>query len=361
MAECFQTNGLSKSQVAGITIERIDPFAASHWDDLVVNHPDQTIFHHSAWARVLAETYGHQPFYLKISGYGSEAALVPLMEVKSRFTGCRGVSLPFSDFAGPLWSDTGHAPSVYAALLELAAARKWKHLEIRNGFIPPVSAKPFQTYDSHHLDLRPGTEVLFRNLETAVRRAIRKAESSKIDVTVERSAEAMNDFYLLHGRTRRRHGLPPQPQRFFNAIFKHLVARNLGTIVLARLAGVPVAGAVFLHSAKQAIYKFGASDTQHWPSRPNQGVMWTAIRELVKIGCEELQFGRTSPADEGLARFKLSWGSVSQPISYFRHSRQIGGWMSADYLPTESHPLIFGHLPLACNRLAGRLIYPHLD
>lgn len=361
MAEFLQTIELSKSQAVGITIERINPLADSHWDELVGTHPEQTIFHHSAWAHVLAETYGHQPFYLKILVHGADAALVPLMEVKSRFTGCRGVSLPFSDFAGPLWSNAGHASSVYAALLELAAARKWQHLELRSSLVPPAAAKIYQTYDSHHLDLRPGAEVLFQNLDASVRRAIRKSESSKIQVVVDRSVEAMNEFYLLHGRTRRRHGLPPQPQRFFNAIFKHLVARNLGTIVLARLAGVPVAGAVFLHSAKQAIYKFGASDTQHWPSRPNQGVMWTAIRELVKIGCEELQFGRTSPADEGLARFKLSWGSVSQPIPYFRHSRQIGGWMSADCLPTESHPLIFGHLPLACNRLAGRLIYPHLD
>jgi hypothetical protein len=290
-----------------------------------------------------------------------EAALVPLMEVKSRLTGCRGVSLPFSDFAGPLWREPCQAPSVYSALVELAAARKWKHLELRGSVVPPAAAKPFQTYDSHHLDLRPGAEALFQNLDTSVRRAIRKAESSGIQVTVERGSEAMNEFYLLHGRTRRRHGLPPQPHRFFDAIGTHLVSRNLGTIVLARLAGVPVAGAVFLHSAKRAIYKFGASDTQYWPSRPNQGVMWAAIRELVKIGCEELQFGRTSPADEGLARFKLSWGAVSQPLSYFRHHCQAGAWMSADRLPAESHPLIFGHLPLACNRLAGRLIYPHLD
>lgn len=361
MAEIFQTIELPKSQATGITIERIDPLADSQWDDLVRFHPAPTIFHYSAWAHVLVETYGHQPFYLRISVYGVEAALIPLMEVKSRLTGCRGVSLPFSDFAGPLWRDPCQAPSVYSALVELAAVRKWKHLELRGSLVPPAAAKTYQTYDSHDLDLRPGAEALFQNLDTSVRRAIRKSEASGIQVTIERSSEAMNEFYLLHGQTRRRHGLPPQPQRFFNAIFKHLVARNLGIIVLARLAGVPVAGAVFFHSATRAIYKFGASDTQHWPSRPNQGVMWAAIRELVKIGCEELQFGRTSPADAGLVRFKLSWGSVSQPLSYFRHHCQASAWMSADRLPAESHPLIFGHLPLACNRLAGRLIYPHLD
>lgn len=361
MADFLQTFGLEKLRNRGIAIERIDPLAETGWDEATCTFADHTVFHHSAWARVLSETYGHQPFYLRISVHGTEAALVPLMEVNSRLTGRRGVSLPFSDFAGPLWTDSDQAPLVYAALLDLSAARHWKHLEIRGGRIPPAPANPFQTYESHHLDLRQGTAAIYQNLEASVRRAIRKSESSGLEVTVERNLKAMDDFYQLHGRTRRRHGLPPQPSAFFRAIAKHLVVRNLGTVVLAKLAGVPVAGAVFLHSGGRAIYKFGASDTEHWPSRPNHGVMWTAIRELVAAGCEELQFGRTSPADEGLARFKLSWGSVAHPLTYFRHGCREDAWLSMDLPPVESHPLIFGHLPIACNRLAGRLIYPHLD
>lgn len=361
MAASTQTIRFVRSQQGNVTIERIDPLADGRWDEIAGSHKDHTVFHHSAWARVLAETYGHQPFYLKISVQDTEVALVPLMEVNSRITGRRGVSLPFSDFAGPLWADPHQASVVYAALLDLAASRDWKHLEIRGDLIPPAGAKSFQTYDSHHLDLRQGTASIFQHLDPSVRRAIRKSESSGIQVTVERSQKAMEDFYQLHGRTRRRHGLPPQPFAFFEAIATHLVERNLGTIVLAKLAGVPVAGAVFLHSAGRAIYKFGASDTAHWPSRPNHGVMWTAIRELAHMGCEELQFGRTSPADEGLARFKLSWGAISRPLAYFRHGHHADGWLGADRLPSESHPLIFGYLPVACNRLAGRLIYPHLD
>ena len=117
MAEFLQTIELSNLRSAGITIEQINPLAGSRWDDLASIHPDQTIFHHSAWARVLVETYGHQPFYLNVSVDGADAALVPLMEVRSCITGCRGVSLPFSDFAGPLWHDSQHSPLVYKALL----------------------------------------------------------------------------------------------------------------------------------------------------------------------------------------------------------------------------------------------------
>ncbi len=283
------------------------------------------------------------------------------MEVRSPLTGCRGVSLPFSDFAGPLWTDFTFAAEVLDALGKFARSRNWKHLEIRGGVPLPEAPETFQAYETHELDLRPRVEALARGLEPSVRRAIRKAESSGLEATVETGHDALKTFYQLHARTRRRHGLPPQPLSFFLSIGRHLMATGLGRVVIARLAGVPVAGAVFFHSGGRAIYKYGASDTRHWSLRPNQLVMWTAIRHLVQDGCHGLHFGRTSKGDEGLARFKLSWGCVSGPLRYHRYSTGTGTWLPAAPPRAESHPLIFGHLPLPLNRLAGRLIYPHLD
>lgn len=361
MAAGIQKFLSAKLHQSGVEIERVDPLDAEAWDQPVATHQDHTVFHRSAWARVLMETYGHRPFYLKLAIHGRDAALVPLMAVKSPITGHRGVSLPFSDFAAPLWTDLSQAPLVYSALLELAAWQNWKHLEIRGGGVFPAGAKTYQIYQSHHLDLRADVETIHRRLDPSVRQALRKAERSGIETTVDRSPVAMAQFYQLHARTRRRHGLPPQPLGFFEAIVRNLIRHDMGFVVLAKLAGTPVAGAVFLRSGKQAVYKFGASDTAHWPSRPNHAVMWKAICELVADGCDGLNFGRTSPGDEGLVRFKLSWGSTPSPLTYLRYSTGSHTWLVADQPPAESHPLIFGHLPIACNRLAGRLIYPHLD
>lgn len=344
-----------------LEIKAIDPLAGDTWDEIVTAHADHSVFHRSAWARVLAETYGHQPHYLEISSSGRRVALIPLMEVASWVTGRRGVSLPFSDFAGPLWIDRQQSSRVYKALLKLAAKQKWKHLEIRGDCAMPHEITPFRSYESHHLDLRPGTETITRNLEASVRRAIRKAENRGIRASADNSSDAINTFYDLHSRTRRRHGLPPQPAGFFRAIFKHLIEKGLGTVILAKLGDTAVAGAVFLQYGNRAIYKFGASDTEHWPSRPNHAVMWKAIRTLVETGCDELQFGRTASNDQGLLRFKRSWGAQSKPVSYFRHDCRTHVWLSAGHQPAESHPLIFGNLPIACNRIAGRVIYPHLD
>lgn len=344
-----------------LEIKTIDPLAGDSWDKLVTAHEDHTVFHRSAWARVLAETYGHQPHYLEISNSGGRLALIPLMEVASWITGRRGVSLPFSDFAGPLWTDPQQKPQVYKALLSLAARQKWKHLEIRGDCKIPNEIRSFRIYESHHLDLRPGIETITRNLDASVRRAIRKAEKSGIQAHAETGLEAVKTFYDLHTRTRRRHGLPPQPPRFFHAIAKNLIETGLGTVILARLGATPVAGAIFLYSGNRAVYKFGASDTEYLSLRPNHAAMWTAICTLAETGCTELQFGRTAPTDQGLLRFKRSWGAQSIPLPYFRHDCRADAWFSGGPQPAESHSLIFGYVPLRCNQIAGQLIYPHLD
>lgn len=341
--------------------ERIDPLAGDAWDSCVKTRDDHSVFHLSAWARVLAETYDHSPFYLRVRVAGAEAALVPLMEVRSPVTGRRGVSLPFADFAGPLWTEPRQEAAVYQELLEVAAERKWKHLELRGGTSPASGVRPFRTYHSHELDLVSGIDNLWNRLPASTRRSIHKADRSGLTVMIERDSRAMLAFYQLHSRTRRRHGLPPQPLGFFQAIGRHLVEAGLGVVVLAHKSGIPVAGAVFFHSGGRAIYKFGASDKDRWGLRPNHEVMWSAIRYLAETGCRSLHFGRTSSDDAGLIRFKQSWAGMAGSLNYYRHSTLKHAWITDARPPAESLPMVFGHLPLSLNRIAGRLIYPHLD
>jgi hypothetical protein len=344
-----------------VTCERIDPLFGDDWDSEIIVHPQHSVFHRSAWARVLEESYGHRSFYLKHASAAGGQAWIPLMEVASAITGRRGVSLPFSDFAGPLWSGDGNVEEVYQAILRLAADRRWRHFELRHSGMPPSGAEPFVSYLGHVLDLRPGEDGIENGLEPSVRRAVRKAARSGLEISIDTGHSAMAAFYGLHCETRRRHGLPPQSFHFFESIQRNLLACGLGEVVLTRLKGKAIAGAVFLRSAGRAIYKFGASDTAHWDLRPNQWAMWHGIRHLVSEGCAELHFGRTSRGDDGLSRFKRSWGCRTENLDYFRHDTRADHWSVGARPSAEGHPLVFGKMPLALNRLAGRLIYPHLD
>src|SRR6202035_1144695 len=139
-----------------------------------------------------------------------------------------------------------------------------------------------------------------------------------LTVEVNKTGEGMKDFYRLHARTRRRHGLPPQPFSFFTNIQKEIIEGGLGFIVLAKYYATPVAAAVFLHSGEKGLFKFGASDERAQLLRGNNFVMWEGIKHLISKGLKSVHFGRTSMNNSGLRQFKLSWGTEEEVIEYFR-------------------------------------------
>jgi hypothetical protein len=338
-----------------------DPVRNPGWDHLVALHRDAGCFHTSAWAKVLHQTYNHHPFYLRFSRGHRLAALIPLMEVRSRFTGCRGVCLPFSDTCEPLIFDPDALDLVRDRLVRFARERGWRYLEIRGDKSFQSTSDSATKFYGHTLDLRHRVDELANRFDGAVRRAIRKAERSNVSVLVGRNRQAIDDFYRLHVQTRRRHGLPAQPASFFLNIYEHIIKPGLGFIVLARRGSRPIAAAVFFRFGKNAVYKYGASDKRFQEFRANNLVMWQGIQLLARTGVEKLHFGRTNCENDGLRRFKLSWNTQEETIDYFRVDPSGRPCLTPIRRDAGLHKRIFGRLPLVFNRLAGSILYPHLD
>jgi hypothetical protein len=340
---------------------RLNPLEDPGWDHLITSHPDAHIFHSTAWARVLCKSYRHKPFYLHFSKGSNTIALVALMEVVSAFTGRRGICLPFSDFCGPLLFEESAKIPVINKLSHLAKERTWKYFELRSGNKPTPSAVPSSVLYGHRIDLRCGVDQLFDRFNSAVRRAIRKASRSGLTAEVISTRESLLAFYELHVKTRKRHGLPPQSLSFFFNIHEEIIKQGLGFVVLAQTGSRAVAGAVFFRMGGKALYKYAASDDRYQELRGNDLVMWEGIKFLTQEGCSDLHLGRTSLESDGLRRFKRGWDASEEVISYFRFDVGANSWLSIQGPPGTLHKKFFGKLPPALNKLAGAMIYPHLD
>jgi hypothetical protein len=175
------------------------------------------------------------------------------------------------------------------------------------------------------------------------------------------SQEAVSDFFYLHCLTRRRHGLPPQPFRFFENIRRHILSAGQGFITTARLGKKPLAALVFFHSSSEAIYKFGASDFAYQHLRPNNLLMWEAIRHCIENGFARIHLGRTSIANQGLRNFKLGFGAREEGIEYQKYDFKRGACVTAKDRATNFLNQLFRCLPLRVLRLTGEVIYPHLS
>lgn len=231
----------------GTGVQWINPADHPNWDEQVTRHhsPALSFFHSAAWAKVLTETYGFKPIYFVRNENGAVRSVLPLMEVTSTLTGRRGVALPFTDTCEPLCADKTEFPELFRNAVELAQARGWKYLEIRGGECFLNSAEPSLSFYRHCVEIPPDEDAFFAGLKSAVRRAIRKAEKSSVRVDISQNLDAVKQYYLLHCKSRKRHGLPPQPLAFFKNIQRHVLSKGFGFAAIARWHNIPVAGALF--------------------------------------------------------------------------------------------------------------------
>jgi hypothetical protein len=344
------------------TAQVVNPLNDAQWDSkLAASFPHASPFLQSAWARVLSSTYGYEAHYLVKESAGQLQRVLPLMEVRSWLTGSRGVSLPFTDTCDALGTSAESLPDLYADLFAFARSRRWKYVELRG--TPPLDrqATPSVSFHGHHLALQPDSAALFARFDSAVRRAIRKAEHEGVTVDFETSLDAVRIFYRLLGKTRARHGLPPQPWQFFANIHRHILASGGGIVVVARFRQVPIAAAVFFHRGTQVLYKFSASDEAFQHVRGNNLVIWRAIEHYARQQYASLDFGRTSLTNDGLRRFKQSWHAEERPINYFRYNVSTGAIVpTPDQATAGLHTRLFRSLPQPVTRLIGAALYKHL-
>lgn len=339
----------------------VSPIVDPDWDSRIFNYPDYSIFHSGAWARVLFESYGFPTVYFMRDKKGSSGSVVlPMAVVKGFNGGKRGVSLPFSDYCDPLLEDGVDVKSVLECVIEYGSREGWKQIEIRGRNPALPGEQEAATYFGHVLELNGNEEGMYRKCRDNTRRNIQTAKRQDVVVRISRDWESVSEFYQLNCITRRTHGLPPQPIRFFRKLHEHILSKDKGFIANAYYRGKPVAGNVYLHIRDRAYYKYGASDPSHQAVRPSNLVMWEAIRWLAKNGFKTLCFGRTELENAGLRRYKLSWGSRESSITYYKYDMSRRRYVKGSDLIRGPHNAIFKRMPLSLLRIIGNVTYRYL-
>ncbi len=283
---------------------------------------------------------------------------IPLMEVPSLLTGKRGVSLPFTDFC-EIISDLNFN-EIFNELTGYARTKRWKFMEFRGGNNFFSDIPPSSFYYHHYLDLTRGKDEIFSMFCSNTKRNIKKAVKENVKVELLKTPEAMDYFYELNCKTRKKHGLPPQPYLFFQNIYKYVILKDLGFIALAFHNNRVIAGAVFFHFGKKAMYKFGASETKFLHLRPNNLIMWKTINYLISQGFKEFSFGKTEPENDGLRRFKLGWGTEEEKIFTYKYDMRKEKFVPNPDSSKGFHNKIFRIMPIPFLKIIGNSVYRHL-
>lgn len=329
---------------------------APDWVGFVATRPEATCFHQPAWTRTLAECYRFRCFaVVQRDPTGAVVAGLPLVEVHRPAGPRRWSALPFSDECGPLVAPGASASEFLAATDVLRRRSGVADLQVR----APVDLPGTQVEQVglvHELTLGPATAgAATAGARASTRRHVATARRAGVGVRAARSVADLDTYYGLHVLTRRRQGVPVQPRRYFRLLWHRVIAPGGGVVLLADVGGRTVAGAVYLLGGRTVTYKYGASDAESWPLRPNHAVMAEAMKWAQEHGCTTFDFGRTETGNAGLAQFKESWGALPRPLRYTRFSPGPASTTSERALAALGP--VLRRAPAFVCRGAGELLY----
>jgi hypothetical protein len=346
-----------------MTIYELDPIRDPRWRELLERHPNASVFHSPAWLQALNDTYRYEAIAITTTEPGRplENGLV-FCRVKSWLTGCRLVSLPFSDHCQPLVDSESDMAEFLNYLRVQFSAGRWKYVELRllNSDVPEggPAFKESASFCFHQLDLRPTIDDLQRKMErTSIRRPLRVAEREGLTIEWGRSdslLQKLRDLLLL---SRQRHHVPPQPLEWFQSLIRNFNEEL--TIWIVSAYGHPAAGLLALRFKDDIVFKNGGSDARFHSLGSVPFLYFTALRDAQKRNATSLDLGRSDLDNPGLLRFKDNWGASRVPLTYYRLSQDSAAlaWRPRGMGLAQ---VVFSSLPKPLLTTAGRLLYRHI-
>lgn len=291
------------------------------WDALVERAPGGTLFHRSAWVRLLAEPFGRRARVLGVFRNGALVGGCPVYE--RRRLGLMLAKPPvLAGYAGalvdlPEYRRSGRATSESEQVLEALEKelrRCYDAVRLVNdpGF---QDARPFQwggwratpRYTYRISGVPPGS--ILDTFEHNVRKKIRKAEEGGLSV---HRVEVLDEVLGCYAASYQRHGTrPPVPQAVLKTVAEGVLAAGLGR---AHVVRGPVGGSyafqIDLEDDRTSYAWVAGSD----PSHLTEGSFPLLIRHVV---ARVLESGRAfdflGANTRSIAGFKRAFGGQLVP------------------------------------------------
>lgn len=343
------------------TLYYLNPCLDGRWSRFIEGRADASVFHSVGWLQALQGTYGYEPVAYTTSPEGVELRDgAAFCHISTWLSARRLVSIPFSDHAAILSDDNTFMQDLCALLNKQVQKGFYRYVEVRPPAplnIHPSLLGKTDRYCWHRLCLNQNIERIYGSFhKDCIQRKIRRGEREKLAYAEGRSEELVQQFYQLLLMTHRRHGIPPQPIKWF-----HNLVRFLGDAVKFRIAfkdTLPIASIMTLTYNKSMIYKYGCSDASHHNLGGMAFLFWHAIREAKEAGLRELDLGRSDFENSGLLNFKEHLGATRSCLEYWGFPAGIRPNPKRWHL--KAVRALFERMPTAALPMAGNILYRHM-
>jgi FemAB-related protein (PEP-CTERM system-associated) len=282
------------------------------WDEYVARHPAGSIFHLTAWKRVIERVFKFEARYLLIEDNGNIRGVLPLFLVSNLLFGRSLISTPIAVYGGPCADDEQMSGLLRKAASEMAKGERVQYLELREQ--SPISEPGFQTkklYVTFDLQMPTDASQLLAGFPRDTRYMIRKGQKSGLQAELDN--QQLDTFYEIYSRSFSNLGTPVFSKRLFKIVVEEFGERCELTTVWH---GKKALASVLSFRFRDGIFPyFGGSLVDGRPLAANNFMYYEVMKRALEAGVRRFDFGR-SKLGSGSYAFKTQWNMRERPLPY---------------------------------------------
>ena len=299
-----------------VRIRPLNETNAIAWDAFVRAQPDGSFFHLSAWARVIAQSFGHATHYALAEQDGAVVGVLPLVRMKTLLFGDLLASTPYCVYGGALASTPEGAAALDEHAFQLQAKLRTPCLEYRrlSAADPGWVERPALYYTFRKpIAAITGDDAkdMAANIPRKQRAEVRKASKRGLEIHTHRDVDAL---FRVYAESVRNLGSPVFPKRYFRALLEAFPEESDITTVLHN--GRAVASVLSFHFKQEVLPYYGGGTREARGLAAADVMYWEVMRRAAQDrGATMFDFGR-SKADTGAFAFKKNWGFEPEQLHY---------------------------------------------
>ncbi|MFA5033320.1 MAG: GNAT family N-acetyltransferase [bacterium] len=310
------------------------------WNELLNKSHNSSVFNTLEWAKLCETSFPNtKAVFLATENNDEFSAGLPIIEIKKLgFTNY--YSMPYGHYGGVI-INTKSADSKIQKLELIAKLNKlikknWGILglsdfygELEECQLESSGYKKLK-YKTQLLTLTGNEKTIWDQFANSTKLKIKQSKNYEVNVKFVNNEAEIQDCYKMFEDTSRKHG---EDKLQFTMEFYHNVFYTMKKLLrwtIARKDNKNIATTMYFIFKDTIIWLAGASYTADLKYRPNNALVWDAIKWGCNNGYKYFNFGGSPVSAEGLKKFKESWGAKEE--SHWFYYKKSSRFMMFDAL-----------------------------